>query len=75
MSAFERCFSVNKVFRAEPSSTTRHLTEIVSLDTEMAFIDSWTDVRDMAAKTVQYILKKVEEKMQKNSSFLVLLCL
>lgn len=62
MSAFERCFSVNKVFRAEPSSTTRHLTEIVSLDAEMAFIDSWTDVRDMAEETVRYILKQVGEK-------------
>ncbi len=62
MSAFERCFSVNKVFRAEPSSTTRHLTEIVSLDAEMAFIDSWTDVRDMAENTVKYILKQIETK-------------
>jgi nondiscriminating aspartyl-tRNA synthetase len=62
MSAFERCFSVNKVFRAEPSSTTRHITEIVSLDAEMAFIDSWTDVRDMAEDTVRYILKQVESK-------------
>ena len=62
MSAFERCFSVNKVFRAEPSSTTRHLTEIVSLDAEMGFIDSWTDVRDMAEETVRYILKQVETK-------------
>ncbi len=60
MSAFERCFSVNKVFRAEPSSTTRHLTEIVSLDAEMGFIDSWTDVRDMAEETVRYMLKQVE---------------
>ncbi|MFZ2522565.1 MAG: aspartate--tRNA(Asn) ligase [Minisyncoccia bacterium] len=62
MSAFERAFSVNKVFRAEPSSTTRHLTEIVSLDAEMAFIDSWMDVRDMAEETVRFILKEVEEK-------------
>ncbi len=62
MSAFERCFSVNKVFRAEPSSTTRHLTEIVSLDAEMAFIDSWKDVRDMAEETVRFILKQVEKK-------------
>jgi nondiscriminating aspartyl-tRNA synthetase len=31
MTAFERVFSVNKVFRAEPSVTTRHLTEVVSL--------------------------------------------
>jgi nondiscriminating aspartyl-tRNA synthetase len=62
MTAFERCFSVNKVFRAEPSSTTRHLTEIVSLDAEMGFIDSWTDVRDMAEETVRYILEQVKER-------------
>ncbi|MBP7006545.1 MAG: aspartate--tRNA(Asn) ligase [Candidatus Pacebacteria bacterium] len=66
MSAFERCFSVNKVFRAEPSSTTRHLTEIVSLDAEMGFIDSWTDVRDMAEETVRFILKQVEAKNQEH---------
>lgn len=62
MSAFERCFSVNKVFRAEPSSTTRHITEIVCLDAEMGFIESWKDVRDMAEETVRYILKQVETK-------------
>jgi nondiscriminating aspartyl-tRNA synthetase len=62
MSAFERCFSVNKIFRAEPSATTRHITEIISLDAEMAFIDSWTDVRDMEEKTMRYILEQVKEK-------------
>ncbi len=62
MSAFERCFSVNKVFRAEPSSTTRHLTEIVCLDVEMGFIDSWTDVRDVAEETFRYILEQVQTK-------------
>ncbi len=61
MTAFERVFSVNKVFRAEPSATTRHITEIVSLDAEMGFIDSWTDVRDMSEATVRYILKHVGE--------------
>lgn len=62
MSAFERVFSVNKVFRAEPSVTTRHLTEVVSLDAEMAFIESWTDVRDMEEATVKYMLDQVREK-------------
>ncbi len=62
MTAFERVFSVNKVFRAEPSATTRHITEIVSLDAEMGFIESWRDVRDMSENTVRYILKQVGEK-------------
>ena len=64
MSAFERVFAVNKIFRAEPSVTTRHLTEVVSLDAEMAFIDSWTDVRDMAEEVVRYILDRVSKECE-----------
>ncbi len=70
MSAFERCFSVNKIFRAEPSSTTRHLTEVVSLDAEMGFIESWEDVKNMAEETVRFILEQVKAK---NSEHLKLL--
>lgn len=70
MTAFERVFSVNKVFRAEPSVTTRHLTEIVSLDAEMAFIDSWKDVRDMSEATVRFILLEVKTKCAKELEFL-----
>lgn len=62
MTAFERVFSVNKVFRAEPSATTRHLTEIVSLDAEMAFIDSWEDVKDMAEGTIRHILNEIQKR-------------
>jgi nondiscriminating aspartyl-tRNA synthetase len=70
MTAFERVFSVNKVFRAEPSATTRHLTEIVSLDTEMAFINSWRDVRDMSEATVRFILKELESRCGKELNLL-----
>lgn len=62
VSAFERVFSVNKVFRAEPSVTTRHLTEVVSLDAEFGFIESWLDVRDMSEYVIKFILKEVKEK-------------
>ena len=70
MTAFERVFSVNKVFRAEPSATTFHLTEVVSLDAEMGFIESWIDVRDMAEATVRHILKEVGEKCKAELDFL-----
>ena len=70
MSAFERVFSVNKIFRAEPSATTRHLTEVVSLDAEMAFIESWTDIRDMIEATVRYILAEIATKHEKELAFL-----
>lgn len=70
MTAFERVFSVNKVFRAEPSATTRHITEIVSLDAEMAFIESWRDVRDMSEETVRYVLNEVARKCTKELELL-----
>lgn len=70
MTAFERVFSVNKVFRAEPSATTRHLTEIVSLDAEMAFIDSWKDVRDMSEATVRYVLQEVGKQCGEELKYL-----
>lgn len=59
---FERVFSVNHIFRAEPSVTTRHLTEVTSLDAEFGFIDSWRDVLEMEEYVVRYIFSKVEEK-------------
>lgn len=62
---FERVFSVNKIFRAEPSVTTRHLTEVVSLDAEFGFIDSWLDVLEMQEYVVRYIFKEVAEKCAK----------
>jgi nondiscriminating aspartyl-tRNA synthetase len=65
MSAFERVFSVNKIFRAEPSVTARHLTEVVSLDAEMSFIETWEDVRDMAEATVRFIFGELEKKCKK----------
>jgi nondiscriminating aspartyl-tRNA synthetase len=62
VSAFERVFSVNKIFRAEPSVTTRHLTEVVSLDAEMGLIESWEEVRDMAEYVIKFVLNNVKDK-------------
>jgi nondiscriminating aspartyl-tRNA synthetase len=63
--AFERVFSVNQIFRAEPSSTTRHLTEATSLDAEFNFIDSWEEVQEMEEYVVRSILQEVGERCQK----------
>lgn len=64
VSVFERVFSVNKIFRAEPSVTTRHITEVVSLDAEFGFIDSWQEIKDMAEYTIKFILDEVSKKCQ-----------
>jgi nondiscriminating aspartyl-tRNA synthetase len=62
VSIFERVFSVNKVFRAEPSVTTRHLTEVISLDAEFGFIKDYLEVKKMAEYTIKFMLNEVKEK-------------
>jgi nondiscriminating aspartyl-tRNA synthetase len=64
LGAFERVFTVTHAFRAEPSMTTRHLTEYTSLDAEMAFIDSWEDVME----TVEYTIKEILTAVKKEGS-------
>ncbi|MCX6725561.1 MAG: aspartate--tRNA(Asn) ligase [Candidatus Saccharibacteria bacterium] len=36
---FERVYEIAPVYRAEPSATTRHMTEYISVDGEMGFVD------------------------------------
>jgi nondiscriminating aspartyl-tRNA synthetase len=63
-SIFERVYTIAHAYRAEPSVTTRHLTEYVGLDVEMAFIDDWTDVLKTADGVVKAIFKAVSDKHQ-----------
>src|SRR5512136_10549 len=44
---FERVFEVGFVYRAEDHATSRHINEYLSLDFEMGFIESYTDVIDV----------------------------
>jgi len=58
---YERVFTVAKAYRAEPSVTSRHLSEYISLDAEMGFIDSWEDIMDVCEKTVKGMLENVKD--------------
>ncbi len=60
--AFERVFTIAKIFRAEKSATTRHLAEITQMDFEMGFIKDHTDVMDMLEKVTRKVSEKVAEK-------------
>ncbi len=60
--AFERVFEVGPVFRAERHFTTRHVNEYVSLDAEMAFIESDEDVRAVLEKVLRTIFAQVVVK-------------
>jgi nondiscriminating aspartyl-tRNA synthetase len=61
---FERIFTVTHVFRAEPSVTTRHLSEYVSLDAEMGFIESWEELMDVC----ETVIKNIFSDLRKNRS-------
>jgi nondiscriminating aspartyl-tRNA synthetase len=59
---FERVFTTAKVFRAERSSTSRHLSEIVQMDFEMGFIKDHRDVMDMLERVMRHVMNRVREK-------------
>jgi nondiscriminating aspartyl-tRNA synthetase len=65
VSVFERVFTVCKAFRAEPSMTTRHLTEYISLDCEMGFIESWEDLLEVCEIVIKNIFLDVEKNCKK----------
>jgi len=58
---FERVFTVTKAYRAEPSETTRHLSEYVSLDCELGFIESWEEILGAVEQVIIGIFKGVEK--------------
>lgn len=59
---FERAFTVAKIFRGEKHATTRHLSEAVCMDFEMAFIKDHHDVMRMLEHSIKHIVAKVVEK-------------
>lgn len=60
--AFERVYEIGHSYRAEPSATTRHLTELTMLDIEMGFVSGHDEVLDMVGDMTQYVLKAIYDK-------------
>jgi aspartyl/asparaginyl-tRNA synthetase len=63
-SGFDRVFISNPTFRAEPSFTTRHLTEFTMWDFEISFIDSHHDIMDIEEKLIISGLNQINEDLQ-----------
>ena len=57
--AFERVFEIGPAYRAEPSATTRHVSEVTMLDIEMGFIKDHEDVLNMVQDMTHYVLTHV----------------
>ncbi|MDP3998746.1 MAG: aspartate--tRNA(Asn) ligase [bacterium] len=64
VSAFERVFTLAHVYRAEPSITTRHISEYLSLDVELSFIDSWEELMDLAENVVASMIQNIRKNNQ-----------
>jgi len=55
---FERVFETNPTYRAEPSATTRHMTEYITIDAEMGFIE-FDDLLKFSSGFLNHIVDKV----------------
>ncbi len=54
--AFERVFEIGQAYRAEPSATARHMTELTMLDVEMGFVEGHDEVLDTIGGLVSQVL-------------------
>jgi len=61
-SGFEKVFMIGPVFRAEPSYTTRHVTEFTGFDFEISYIDSHHDIMVEEEKMIVETFKRLKEK-------------
>ena len=59
---FGKIFEIGPVFRADPSFTSRHATEFVSVDAEISWIDSHEDVMRMQEELLVAALTAVKNK-------------
>ncbi|MES3031665.1 MAG: aspartate--tRNA(Asn) ligase [Patescibacteria group bacterium] len=59
--AFERAFTVAKIFRAEKSATTRHLSEATCLDFEMGFIENESEPMQVLENAIRDTVKTLGE--------------
>jgi nondiscriminating aspartyl-tRNA synthetase len=65
--AFERAFEFGATYRAEPSMTSRHLTEFITVDAEMGFIagvaDIMTVINQMLVATCNEVWRTHEREL------------
>lgn len=60
---FERVFEMGGTYRAEPSATTRHMTEYVTIDCEMGFV-TFDELREFAHGLLKHVCDRVWEQCE-----------
>jgi len=58
---FEKVFEIGPVFRADPSFTSRHMTEFTSIDMEFSWVESEEDVMSFEEHQLQYVYQRVKD--------------
>jgi len=61
-SGLERVFEIGHAYRAEKHDTPRHLNEYVSLDVEMAFIETEHELMDLEQGILNHVFQLVKEE-------------
>ena len=64
-SGLGRIFECGPVFRAEKSHSRKHATEFTGFDLEFSNIDKYEDVMIMEEEMINFVLKKVKAKYEK----------
>lgn len=58
---YERVFEIGPVFRADPSFTSRHMTEFTGVDMEISWIESHEDVMAFMERWLAYTYQRVKD--------------
>ncbi|MGN1044743.1 MAG: aspartate--tRNA(Asn) ligase [Candidatus Methanomethylophilaceae archaeon] len=66
----DRVFEIGPAFRAEHSNTNRHVTEFISFDGEMSWIENEEQVMAMIEEIVDHVLRGLKEKGAKQLALL-----
>ncbi|MBI4099602.1 aspartate--tRNA(Asn) ligase [Candidatus Microgenomates bacterium] len=62
--SLERVFEFSSTYRAEPSMTTRHMTEFITVDVEMGFISGLEDLTDLLSELIYHVCETVWKKYE-----------
>jgi aspartyl-tRNA synthetase len=66
----DRVYEIGPAFRAERSNTNRHVTEFISFDGEMSFIENEEEVMSMIETIVDHVLRGLKERGAKQLEIL-----
>ena len=69
-SGLDRVFELGPAFRAELSNTNRHVTEFISFDGEMSWIENEEEVMAMIEEIIDHVLTGLKEKGKKQLEIL-----